>query len=71
MLRANSLRSKSPLTSQSDGRRCRCRIAANVRVAWPHDGGAREAGSGEPLANLYKQEGLQTLPSHATHASGG
>lgn len=46
-------------------------IAASVPVAWPHDGAAREAGSGEPLAALYKSEGLRMLPSHATHASGG
>jgi hypothetical protein len=46
-------------------------IAANARVAYPHDGAAREAGSGDPLAALYKAEGLQMLPSHATHASGG
>jgi phage terminase large subunit-like protein len=47
------------------------RIAANVPVAWPHDGVAREAGSGESLAEIYKREGLGMLPSHATHASGG
>ncbi|MGC2414579.1 MAG: terminase family protein [Stellaceae bacterium] len=46
-------------------------IAANVPVAWPHDGTAREKGSGEPLAALYKAEGLVMLPQHATHASGG
>jgi phage terminase large subunit-like protein len=46
-------------------------IAPNVPVAWPHDGAAREAGSGEPLAALYKQQSLRMLPSHATHVSGG
>jgi phage terminase large subunit-like protein len=46
-------------------------IAASVPVAWPHDGNDREKGSGEPLAALYKAEGLRMLPSHATHAKGG
>lgn len=46
-------------------------IAPNVPVAWPHDGAAREAGSGEQLATLYKREGLRMLPSHATHPTGG
>ena len=47
------------------------RIAHNVRVAWPHDGTAREKGSGEPLAALYRREGLKMLGEHATHADGG
>jgi hypothetical protein len=47
------------------------RIAANVPVAWPHDGAAREAGSGDSLAEIYKREGLKMLQNHATHASGG
>lgn len=46
-------------------------VAAAVPVAWPHDGTAREHGSGDPLAALYKAEGLQMLANHATHASGG
>ena len=46
-------------------------IAANVPVAWPHDGNAREKGSGKELARLYKEEGLLMLPSHATFQSGG
>ena len=46
-------------------------VAAAVPVAWPHDGAAREHGSGEPLAALYKAEGLVMLPQHATHPSGG
>jgi hypothetical protein len=47
------------------------RIAPNVPVAWPHDGAAREAGSGEPLARLYKDQGLKMLSEHATHTTGG
>ena len=46
-------------------------IAANVPVAWPHDGTAREKGSGEELATLYKAQGLKMLPHHATHSTGG
>ncbi|HVM77626.1 MAG TPA: terminase family protein [Stellaceae bacterium] len=46
-------------------------IAANVRVAWPHDGTQRDKGSGEQLAQIYKGEGLQMLPTHATHPTGG
>jgi hypothetical protein len=46
-------------------------IAVNVKVAWPHDGSQREKASGETLASLYKSEGLDMLPSHATFAKGG
>lgn len=47
------------------------RVAANVPVAWPHDGHQREKGSGEPLSDLYEAQGLNMLPSHATHEAGG
>lgn len=46
-------------------------IAANVPVAWPHDGNARDKGSGEQLAGFYKKEGLLMLPGHATFEGGG
>jgi phage terminase large subunit-like protein len=46
-------------------------IASNVRVAWPHDGAAREKGSGEQLADIYKREGLLMLDRHATFEGGG
>jgi hypothetical protein len=46
-------------------------IASAVPAAWPHDSAAREPGSGEPLAQLYKAEGLNVLPNLATHAAGG
>ncbi len=46
-------------------------IAPAVPVAHPYDGDAREKGSGEPLADLYRAEGLNMLPGHATHATGG
>jgi phage terminase large subunit-like protein len=47
------------------------RIGAAVPVAWPHDGDNREKGSGDPLADSYKAQGLQMLPERATHPSGG
>lgn len=46
-------------------------IAANPKVAWPHDGTQRDKGSGEPLAAIYKKEGLNMLLSHATFKTGG
>ena len=45
-------------------------IAANVPVAYPHDGNAREKGSGETLASLYKREGARMMPSHAHFEDG-
>ncbi len=47
------------------------RIAADVPVAWPHDGHEKDRNSGEALAMQYKKHGLKMLESHATHASGG
>jgi hypothetical protein len=46
-------------------------IAANVKVAWPHDGTQRDKGSGEQLAAIYKREGLHMLDSHSTFSTGG
>lgn len=45
-------------------------IGAAVPVAWPQDGTAREKGTGKPLSNLYKSEGLSMLPDHATWPDG-
>lgn len=42
-----------------------------VPVAWPHDGTQRDKSSGEPLARLYKKEGLLMLPEHSTFEDGG
>jgi phage terminase large subunit-like protein len=47
------------------------RIAADVPVAWPHDGHVRDRGSGEALSKIYIGEGLKMLPTHATHPTGG
>ena len=35
--------------------------------AWPHDGLQHDKGSGEQLAEQYKNQGLNTLPARATH----
>ena len=45
-------------------------IAPDAPIAWPHDGAAREAGSGKPLADLYRQQGLRMIATHATHVGG-
>ncbi len=45
-------------------------IGAAVPVAWPQDGTARERGSGEPLAALYKAQGLRMLGNHSTFEDG-
>ncbi len=44
---------------------------ANVPVAWPHDGAAREKGGGGTVASIYKKHGLLMLPVHATFPEGG
>lgn len=45
-------------------------IGADVPVAWPQDGTAREK-SGTVISSLYKKEGLRMLPEHATWKDGG
>ena len=42
-----------------------------IPCAWPHDGLAHDKGSAAPLASLYKAQGLNMLPEHATHEEGG
>jgi phage terminase large subunit-like protein len=46
-------------------------IGIDVPVAWPQDGTAREKGSGEDLASLYRRQGLAMLAKHATWEDGG
>jgi hypothetical protein len=46
-------------------------IAVNVPVAWPHDGHHHEKGSGEGLAQAYRQQGLNLLGTHAVNPDGG
>lgn len=45
-------------------------IAANVPVAWPHDGNVADM-KGEPIAKLYRNLGLNMLAEHATFPQGG
>lgn len=45
-------------------------IGADVPVAWPQDGTAREK-SGVVVAGLYKKENLRMLDEHATFLKGG
>lgn len=45
-------------------------VAADVPVAWPQDGTAREK-SGAVVSSLYKKENLRMLPDHATFLKGG
>lgn len=42
-----------------------------VPCAWPHDGMQHDKGSGNQLAILYKEQGLNMLADHATHEEGG
>lgn len=46
-------------------------MAASVPVAWPHDGHIRAAGSGAPIATIFKGYGLNMLHEHATFPEGG
>lgn len=40
-------------------------------IAWPHDGLQHDKGSGEDLANQYREQGLRMLPERATFEDGG
>jgi phage terminase large subunit-like protein len=42
-------------------------IAVNVPVAWPKDAGDRDRGTGIPVRELYKAQGLKMLPEPASH----
>lgn len=42
-----------------------------IPCAWPHDGLQHDKGSGEQLASLYGDQGLNTLPERATFEDGG
>ena len=41
-----------------------------IPVAWPHDGLQHDKGSGEALADQYRQVEVNMLPDRATHAPG-
>ena len=45
-------------------------IAANVPIAWPHDGNVRDF-KGEEIYKLYRAHGLNMLGEHATFVGGG
>ena len=42
-----------------------------IPTAWPHDGYQHDKGSGDELASLYRDAGLNMLEEHATHEAGG
>jgi phage terminase large subunit-like protein len=42
-------------------------IAINVPVAWPKDAGDRDRGTGIPVRELYKAQGLKMLAEPASH----
>jgi hypothetical protein len=42
-----------------------------IPCAWPHDGLQHDKGSGNQLAALYRDQGVDLLPEHATHEDGG
>jgi phage terminase large subunit-like protein len=42
-----------------------------IPCAWPHDGLQHDKGSGEPLAQQYRAQGLKMLDDKATHEDGG
>ena len=46
-------------------------IAADVPVAWPHDGEKREENKTGQFAPMYKKFDLKMLPQHATWPAGG
>ncbi len=46
-------------------------IAADVPVAWPHDGEKREENKSGQLAPMYKKFDLRMLPKHAHYPGGG
>lgn len=46
-------------------------VGAEVPVAWPHDGNAREENKLGEFMPLYKKFDLKMLPKHAQFASGG
>lgn len=46
------------------------RVAAEVAVAWPHDGDSREKGTGEPFMLQYRAQKLKMLGQHAQFEDG-
>tara|TARA_B100001250_G_scaffold99039_1_gene83164 strand:- start:158 stop:1594 length:1437 start_codon:yes stop_codon:yes gene_type:complete len=42
-----------------------------VPVVWPHDGSQHDKGSGKPLAELYRKQGLNMIHKHFENPEGG
>jgi hypothetical protein len=42
-----------------------------IPVAWPHDGLQHDKGSGDELAQQYRDQGLNMLPERIQHEAGG
>jgi hypothetical protein len=44
---------------------------SGVRIAWPHDGQAKDVAEGSTIASFYKKAGLPMLATHSTFKTGG
>ena len=42
-----------------------------VPVVWPHDGSQHDKGSGKPLAELYRKQGVNMIHKHFENPEGG
>ena len=42
-----------------------------IPVVWPHDGSQHDKGSGKPLAELYRKQGLNMIHKHFQNPDGG
>jgi len=42
-----------------------------IPVVWPHDGSQHDKGSGKPLAELYRKQGLNMVHKHFQNPDGG
>jgi phage terminase large subunit-like protein len=42
-----------------------------IPVMWPHDGAQHDKGSGEPLAAIYRRQGMNMFPKHFENPEGG
>jgi hypothetical protein len=61
-----ALKETTPVIHASNIRR----HGTEIPVAWPHDGLQHDKGSGEQLAQQYRNEGLAMLPERATFEDG-
>ena len=42
-----------------------------IPVIWPHDGAQHDKGSGKPLAEIYRKQGVNMMPKHFENPEGG